>query len=79
LALLLVDSTLACVSLRQSFFGLDVTELSTEIIEEIDKILPPYWSRSNPIDLVGEEACELGSFEVCEWVKRTGFCKHLVP
>jgi acyl-CoA synthetase (NDP forming) len=35
-------------------FGLDVTELSTDIIKEIDKILPPYWSRSNPIDLVGE-------------------------
>jgi acyl-CoA synthetase (NDP forming) len=37
-----------------SQFGLDVTELSIEIIKEIDKILPPYWSRSNPIDLVGE-------------------------
>jgi acyl-CoA synthetase (NDP forming) len=37
-----------------SQFGLDVTELSAEIINEIDKILPPYWSRSNPIDLVGE-------------------------
>jgi acyl-CoA synthetase (NDP forming) len=37
-----------------SQFGLDVTRLSPEIIKEIDKILPPYWSRSNPIDLVGE-------------------------
>jgi acyl-CoA synthetase (NDP forming) len=35
-------------------FGLDVTELATDIIKDIDKILPPYWSRSNPIDLVGE-------------------------
>ena len=35
-------------------FGLDVIELSSDIIEEIDNILPPYWSRSNPIDLVGE-------------------------
>jgi acyl-CoA synthetase (NDP forming) len=35
-------------------FGLQVTELTTDIIKEIDKILPPYWSRSNPIDLVGE-------------------------
>ena len=34
--------------------GLDVSELSAEIINEIDKILPPYWSRANPIDLVGE-------------------------
>jgi acyl-CoA synthetase (NDP forming) len=35
-------------------FGLRVPELSDAIIKEIDKILPPYWSRSNPIDLVGE-------------------------
>ncbi len=37
-----------------SQYGLDVIELSTDIIKEIDRILPPYWSRSNPIDLVGE-------------------------
>ncbi len=37
-----------------SQFGLEVSELSADIIKEIDKILPPYWSRSNPIDLVGE-------------------------
>ena len=37
-----------------SQFGLAVPELSERIIKEIDKILPPYWSRSNPIDLVGE-------------------------
>jgi acyl-CoA synthetase (NDP forming) len=35
-------------------FGLTVPELSDNIIKDIDKILPPYWSRSNPIDLVGE-------------------------
>lgn len=35
-------------------FGLEVPGLSKEIIKEIDGILPPYWSRSNPIDLVGE-------------------------
>jgi len=37
-----------------SRFGLDVPELSAQIIKDIDKILPPYWSRSNPVDLVGE-------------------------
>ena len=37
-----------------SQFGLAVPELSDNIIKDIDKILPPYWSRSNPIDLVGE-------------------------
>jgi len=36
--------------------GLTIPELSPEIIARIDRILPPYWSRSNPIDLVGEVA-----------------------
>jgi len=35
-------------------YGLVVPELNSDIIEAIDGILPPYWSRSNPIDLVGE-------------------------
>jgi acyl-CoA synthetase (NDP forming) len=35
-------------------FGLDVPELSTQLIAQIDRLLPDYWSRSNPIDLVGE-------------------------
>jgi acyl-CoA synthetase (NDP forming) len=34
--------------------GLDVPMLDRQTIERIDKILPPYWSRSNPVDLVGE-------------------------
>jgi acyl-CoA synthetase (NDP forming) len=35
-------------------YGLTVPELDPGIIEAINQILPPYWSRSNPIDLVGE-------------------------
>lgn len=35
-------------------YGLEVPELTPEIIQKIDEILPPYWSRANPIDLVGE-------------------------
>ncbi len=35
-------------------FGLEVPELSDSLIAEIDTILPPYWSRSNPVDIVGE-------------------------
>ncbi len=35
-------------------FGLEVPKLSAAIIDRIDRILPSYWSRSNPIDLVGE-------------------------
>jgi acyl-CoA synthetase (NDP forming) len=35
-------------------FGLEVPELSAKLIDKIDRLLPSYWSRSNPIDLVGE-------------------------
>ncbi len=35
-------------------FGLEVPDLSAELVAVIDKVLPPYWSQSNPIDLVGE-------------------------
>lgn len=35
-------------------YGLAIPALSPELIARIDNILPPYWSRSNPIDLVGE-------------------------
>ena len=35
-------------------FGLDVPELSAELIAKMDAMLPAYWSRSNPIDLVGD-------------------------
>ncbi|MDD5711842.1 MAG: acetate--CoA ligase family protein [Smithellaceae bacterium] len=34
--------------------GLQIPDLSPDIIARMDKILPPYWSRSNPIDIVGE-------------------------
>jgi acyl-CoA synthetase (NDP forming) len=35
-------------------FGLAVPALSAQLIARIDRMLPSYWSRSNPIDLVGE-------------------------
>jgi acyl-CoA synthetase (NDP forming) len=35
-------------------YGLAIPDLSPALIARIDNILPPYWSRSNPIDLVGE-------------------------
>jgi acyl-CoA synthetase (NDP forming) len=34
--------------------GLAIPDLSAELIAQIDCMLPPYWSRANPIDLVGE-------------------------
>jgi acyl-CoA synthetase (NDP forming) len=35
-------------------YGLEVPELPSHLISRIDKVLPPYWSRSNPVDLVAE-------------------------
>lgn len=50
--------------------GLKIPKLSKGLIERIDKILPPYWSRANPIDLVGEFAPEIPMAvveELCKW------------
>ena len=40
-------------------YGLEVPELDPAIIAALDAILPPYWSRSNPVDLVGEQDLSL--------------------
>jgi len=34
--------------------GLVIPELPPELIGRFDSLLPPYWSRSNPVDIVGE-------------------------
>ncbi|WP_457552618.1 acetate--CoA ligase family protein [Desulfobacula sp.] len=34
--------------------GLTVPKLSQDIIERLNKILPPFWSHGNPVDIVGE-------------------------
>ena len=53
-------------------FGLEVPELSSEIIKRIDKILPPYWSRSNPVDLVGERDTSIPMAVIEELLKWNG-------
>ncbi|MFC1822456.1 acetate--CoA ligase family protein [Thermodesulfobacteriota bacterium] len=42
-----------------SEYGLEVPELSSDILKSINKLLPPYWSRTNPVDLVGERDTSL--------------------
>jgi acyl-CoA synthetase (NDP forming) len=37
-----------------SEYHIEVPELSRELIDHINTILPPYWSHSNPVDIVGE-------------------------
>jgi acyl-CoA synthetase (NDP forming) len=34
--------------------GLQVPKLSNEIIEKFNKLLPPFWSHANPVDIVAE-------------------------
>ncbi|MDP2647216.1 MAG: acetate--CoA ligase family protein [Desulfobacterales bacterium] len=42
-----------------SQYGLEVPELSPEIIKRIDNLLPSFWSRSNPVDMVGDRTLSL--------------------
>ena len=40
-------------------YGLKVPALDKEVIAVLDQMLPPYWSRANPVDLVGERDLDL--------------------
>ncbi len=53
-------------------YGLEVPELSSELIERIDRYLPPFWSRSNPVDLVGERNPDLPLKVISELFKWDG-------
>ena len=33
--------------------GLDVVSFSDNVLKELDSFLPPFWSRGNPVDLIG--------------------------
>ena len=52
--------------------GLEVPELSPNIISRIDQVLPPYWSRSNPVDLVAEMDLSVPMMLIEELVKWDG-------
>ena len=40
-------------------YGYNPVSLSTETLEKMDEILPAYWSKRNPIDMLGEATPEL--------------------
>ncbi len=40
-------------------FGLEPVDLSPETLDQLDQLLPPFWSRGNPIDLVGNGTAEV--------------------
>ncbi|MCX5852179.1 MAG: acetate--CoA ligase family protein, partial [Deltaproteobacteria bacterium] len=52
--------------------GLEVPELSKEIISHLDTLLPSYWSRSNPADIVGESDTQLPLIIMEEFLKWDG-------
>lgn len=35
-------------------YGLDVPDLTQDVVASFDELLPSYWSRVNPVDIVGE-------------------------
>lgn len=58
-------------------YGLQVPELPDDLIVSIDQVLPPYWSRANPVDLVGENDPEL-PMKVIELLARWDGCDAVV-
>ncbi len=51
--------------------GLELVQLDKSVIEMLDKILPPYWSRSNPIDLVAPNRVTLITDSINVLLKNT--------
>ena len=58
-------------------FGLAVPELSPGLLKRFDAMLPAYWSRSNPVDLVGERDFNL-PFQVMEELLKWEGCDGVI-
>ena len=41
-----------------SYYNVEVPSLPANVLEKLNKILPPAWSRNNPIDLIGDALAE---------------------
>jgi len=52
--------------------GLEVPGLSSELVAKMDRMLPAYWSRSNPIDLVGDRDHSIPMIAIEELMKWDG-------
>jgi acyl-CoA synthetase (NDP forming) len=53
-------------------YRIEVPELADEIIARLDRILPPYWSRANPVDIVGERDPQIPMVALEELLKWDG-------
>jgi len=63
-------------------YGLAPAQLSPETMERLDAFLPPFWSRGNPIDILGDasEKRFRRTLEVCsECRDADGVCVMLAP
>ncbi|SLM28588.1 conserved hypothetical protein [Desulfamplus magnetovallimortis] len=52
--------------------GLEVPDLSKEIIERLNPMLPDYWSHANPVDIVGENDPNIPRVSLEELLKWDG-------
>lgn len=52
--------------------GLVLPELSKELLATFDGLLPPYWNRANPVDLVGENDTALPMKAIEELIRWDG-------
>ncbi|MBR9981577.1 MAG: acetate--CoA ligase family protein [Desulfatitalea sp.] len=57
--------------------GLVLPALDETILREIDTMLPPYWSRANPVDLVGDFNPDM-TFRVQEMLMRWSGCDAVI-
>ncbi len=57
--------------------NLTVPDLTDDLIGAIDKTLPPFWSRGNPVDIVGENDPDIPFFVAEEMMKWDG-CDALI-
>jgi acetyltransferase len=63
-------------------YGLEPAPLDPETFQKLDAFLPPFWSRGNPIDILGDASAERfrRTLEICFEGKDTdGVCVILAP
>ena len=58
-------------------YGLELVEFPAETLAELDSVLPPYWSRGNPVDLVGTLDLSM-HFRCLEIIARCGCVDSII-
>ena len=58
-------------------YGLELVDFPEETLAELDSVLPPYWSRGNPVDLVGTLDLSM-HFRCLEIIARCGCVDSII-